>query len=131
MSAEVPYSAGIAVAHMAASAETVALRHETISPDLMVNGITKLEDLQSAELLRQIGLPAHAVPSYLAEAQQVLGLLQTMGVEPRRTRHALRERLGDGGYTRSPSRSTFRARTRCARPSTAPATSPPSTICRL
>ncbi|MBZ0277005.1 MAG: AAA family ATPase, partial [Anaerolineae bacterium] len=98
MSLEVPTSPGLVVSRFAAGLETANLHHETISPDLSFCGITKLEDLQSADILHKIGLTLQVIPAYLGEVRQVLELLQAAGVDPRQIRRTLRERIGDGGY---------------------------------
>lgn len=101
MSAEVPMSPGIAVSHALATSETAALHHERISPDLFIGGITKLEDVRSPEILREIGLSQQMIPPFLVEVQQLLDLLRAEKIDLRELRHALRERLGDGGYARA------------------------------
>jgi ATP-dependent Clp protease ATP-binding subunit ClpC len=99
MPTEVPHSPGIAISHTAASIETDALHQETVSPDLSICGITKLEDFLSQEILRKIGLSAPLIPPFVSEAQQLLDLLHQSGIEPRQTRRTLRERVGKGNYT--------------------------------
>lgn len=96
--AEVPHSPGIAVSHSLATVETRLLNHETVLPDLSIAGITKLEDVLSPQVMQQIGLPPQMIPVFVAEAKQILQQLQEAGIEPRKLRYALRERIGDGGH---------------------------------
>ena len=97
----VPLSPGLLVAHTAATIETHGLHHETISPDLFICGVTKLEDLQSSDLLQQIGLQKHMIPAYRAEVEQVLNALGAAGLsDVRQVRRTLRGKIGDGGYAR-------------------------------
>ena len=72
MTPQVPLSTAIAVSHMAMAMETDDILHQPeISPDLAVAGITKLEDFLSADILRQIRLPAEAIPLFMAETKQL------------------------------------------------------------
>ena len=101
MSGDVPHSPGFSISHSLAAVETAHLNQEKITPDLSICGITKLEDFQSPDILRKIGLSPRMVPSFLAEAQQLLQLFKDTGLKPREIRHVLRERIGDGGYHRN------------------------------
>lgn len=103
MSAEVPHSLGLSISHSLAAMETATLHQKSVSPDLNLCGITKLEDCLAPELLRQLGLSPQLTPVFIAEVQQLLKLFHEMSVDPRRLRHALRGRIGDGGFKRSES----------------------------
>jgi len=86
---------------MLATVEASIGNHESILPDHSIGGITKLEDMLSEQVSRQIGLSPQLFPVFTTEAEQILQLLRVTGIEPRRLRHALRKRLGDGGYQRA------------------------------
>jgi ATP-dependent Clp protease ATP-binding subunit ClpC len=94
---------------MAATAEAAQARHESILPDHLVCGLTKLENLLDAQTLRQLGLQAAQTPAVQAEATQLLELLQTFQIKPRDLRHTLRAALGDGGYNRPEGESIHRS----------------------
>jgi ATP-dependent Clp protease ATP-binding subunit ClpC len=101
MSAQVPLSPAIAVTHMAMAVETDNVNQPDISPDLAIAGITKLEDYLSPDILRQIRLPAEAIPLFMSETAQLLMVFKQFGINPRDFRHDLREKIGDGGVIRA------------------------------
>jgi len=102
-------SIGIEITMMAAVSETAHTHHESILPDHLVCGLTKLEDLLDPHTLRQVGIPAPQIPLFQAEAVQLLNLLHQFNIKPRELRHALRKSLGDGGYAHQKGESIHRS----------------------
>jgi ATP-dependent Clp protease ATP-binding subunit ClpC len=94
------FSLGVEMSHWAAAAEALHSHHELITPDHLFSGLTKLEDLLDRDVLRRFKLPPDLVPSYQAEAVQLLELFVQSGLQPREARHRMRELIGDGGYQR-------------------------------
>lgn len=95
------FSIDVAVSHMLAASETAHSKHEFITPDHLFSGLTKLEDALHPSVIDKIGLPPHIVPVFQAEAVQLLRLLGEFQVEPRSTRHRMRELIGKGNHERA------------------------------
>ena len=91
---------GILMAWNAARLETYRANYEEITPELLLCGITKLEDLTASEFLNEIGLPKPLQDAYLQETGMFFTAFQDSGVPPRRLRHKLRSSVGDGGFKR-------------------------------
>ena len=100
MSQTLEFSVAVIVARRAASIETLEHHHRQISPELMLCGLTKLEDLRSREFLAKLEIPLQIQASYLAETGRLLEIFQLAGIEPRKLRHILRRYIGQGTYSR-------------------------------
>jgi ATP-dependent Clp protease ATP-binding subunit ClpC len=89
---------GLSLAYQFSVVETTVSHHQFVTPDHLFNGVTKLEDFNTAEALRQIGVPPEMVGIFVAEVTPLLAVFQRFGVSPRQARRTMREMYDDDGY---------------------------------
>jgi ATP-dependent Clp protease ATP-binding subunit ClpC len=103
-------SAACMLAYEFASIETVQGKHEFISPELFFAGLTKLQDMNDEETIKQFVRPAY-VSAFMRELNATLRSFENRNIDIREMRHAIRKRLGDGGYNRQPGEKISRTQT--------------------
>lgn len=92
-------SPALLLAWTIASTEAAGARWEEILPEHMVVGIFSLEKLDRS-LCRQMGLKGQAIEQALEEMDDFFNWASTVGVNLTTFRRSIRNRLGDGGYSR-------------------------------
>ena len=92
---------GFSLSYQLSVIETAASNHQFITPDHLFNGVTKLEDFNHPDALRQIGIPPEMVDPCMAEVTPLVALFNQFGLSPREARRAMRGMYGDGGYRHS------------------------------
>lgn len=93
-------SIGVQLSWNLAAAETLRAGFEEITPELLLCGITKLEDTLSPGLLRELGIPLELQKIFLDEAAGFFAIITKWGINPREMRYDIRDRIGRRTYQR-------------------------------
>ncbi len=91
-------STAVRVSRQQATAEAARSHHESVQPEHLFNGLTKLEDMLTDQAQAKLSLPASVVPDFQAEVNSLIDLFKQFGLTPRQVRRAMRLLLGDGGH---------------------------------
>src|ERR1700752_561914 len=93
-------SVGVQLGLNLAAAETLRAGFEEITPELLLCGMTKLEDILSPSLLSEFSVPSELQKIFLDETVGFLSIITNLGINPRELRYDIRDRIGRGTYQR-------------------------------